>query len=379
MHHSIRTRLILAFIGLAVGSVSVAAAVLIWTSYASLQRPTEGAAQTPAGVPASVVTLAVVSLILVAVAAGAAAALGLLSVRRMLQPIKTLTEAADAIAAGDLTPRAPVASDDEFGVLSGTFNHMARRLRDRIGTLEQRVSERSRALAAVRDISRLSAAPDERRFAAEVAERVKNAFNYYHVQVFFLDEAGANLILAGATGEAGRKLLEEGFEIPRGKGPAGRAAESNAPVLAADVSQEPGGPPNLLLPKVKSEVAVPIAAEGRVLGVLDAQQVVASGLAQTDVDLLEPIAAQVAAAVRSARLHPPDREPAEQEAVIAAIGRKIDETTTAEDAVRVAEGELARALGSREVHIVLPPPLSSPVSRNRLMGEDRGGGGTKAG
>jgi nitrate/nitrite-specific signal transduction histidine kinase len=356
MRHSIRGRLILAFLGLAVGPISIAAIILIWQSYASLQRQTASAGETLAGLPAPVVTLAIVSLILVAAAAGAAVLLGILSVRRMLQPIESLTEAADAIGAGDLAPRAPVTSDDEFGILAGTFNHMARRLRDRIGTLEHRVSERSKALAAVRDISRLSALPDERRFAAEVAERVKNAFNYYHVQVFFLDQAGGDLILAGATGEAGRKLLEAEYKIPRGKSPAGRAAESNAPVLAADASQEPGWSPNPLLPKTKSEAAVPIAVEDRMLGVLDAQQVIASGITQTDIDLLQPIAAQVAAALRSARLRPQDREPAEQEAAIAAIGRRIEQTTTVEDAVRVAESELARALASRETRIVLTEP-----------------------
>jgi nitrate/nitrite-specific signal transduction histidine kinase len=344
MLHTIRGRLILAFIGLAVGSVAVAAAVLIGLGYSPLTRG--------AGAPSSLAVLVVAGLILVAAAGGAAALLGILSVRRMLQPIESLTEAADAIGEGDLSPRAPVTTDDEFGVLAGTFNHMARRLRERIGTLEQRAAERSKALAAVRDIGRLAAEPDQSAFAAAAAERVRGALNYYHVQIFLPDESGG-LILAAATGEPGRKLLAAGCRLRRGEGLPGRAAETNAPALAADVSREPERAANILPVKTKSEAAVPIAIGERVLGVLDAQQVVLGGLTPGDVELLQPIAAQIAAALRSARAPGPAREDAEYEAEISAIGRRIDETATAAEAVRVAERELARALPAREVRVTL--------------------------
>lgn len=64
---------------------------------------------------------------------------------RVLLPIKSLTDTAAAIAAGDLTRTARVESNDEIGRLATAFNSMTAQLRDLIGSLEQRIAERTRA------------------------------------------------------------------------------------------------------------------------------------------------------------------------------------------------------------------------------------------
>jgi nitrate/nitrite-specific signal transduction histidine kinase len=354
MGHSIRGRIILIFIGLAVGPVAIAGFTLILLTLLAES-------------PVPVLTQLIVTLIVAGAAAGIAAAFGLRIVDQLVQPLKVLTEAAEAIVAGDLTPRAPIPSDDEIGILSGTFNHMARRIRDQVGTLEHRVAEQTKALATFREISRLSAMLDEKQLVADVVEQVKNAFHYYHAQIYFYDEAGENLILAGGTGEAGRKLPADEYKVPNGKGPAGRAAASNTPVLISDSSRDPDGLPNPWLPKTKSEVAVPIAVGDQVLGVLDVQQNIVNGVTQADANLLQSIANQVALAVRNARSDTPDRQQAEREALIASINRKIQNTTTVENALRVAVSELGRALGSRKTRIVLSasPQAGRPEAESK--------------
>ncbi len=246
MGHSIRGRIILVFIAMAIGPLFVIGVILAW-SYPSMQQ------QALTGGMAPAVYLVILMLILAVVMAGIAGALGFLFARRIVQPIQALTETAGAIDAGDLTSQALITSDDEIGVLAGTFNSMVRQLRDRIGTLEHRVSDRTRALATFSKVSRLSAILDEKQLTAEVTGLVKNAFNGYHVQIFFYDKTGENLIMAGGTGEAGQILPADGNNIPKGKGPVGRAAESNTPVLVGDTSQDPDGLPNPLLPKTRSE------------------------------------------------------------------------------------------------------------------------------
>jgi nitrate/nitrite-specific signal transduction histidine kinase len=365
MGHSIRGRLILVFIGMAIGPLLVIGVILAWLSYTSMQQ------QALTGVSAPAVNLVIVTLILAVVMAGIAGALGFLFARRIVEPIQALTEAAEAIGAGDLTARPQIPSDDEIGILAGTFNNLARQLRDRIGTLEHRVAEQTKALATFREISRLSAMLEEKQLVTEVVERVQKAFHYYHAQIYFYDETGENLILAGGTGEAGQKLLAEGHKIPKGKGPVGRAAESNTPFLLGDTSHDPGALPDPLLPKTRSEAAIPIAAGDQVLGVLDVQQNIVHGISPADVNLLQSIANQIALAVRKARVDTPDRHQAEREALIASINQKIRETTTAEDALQVAVRELGRALGSKQTRIeLLASAQAGPVEA-----ESKPGGG----
>ena len=54
--------------------------------------------------------------------------LGLIQVRRALQPLKELTEATERVAKGDFSARLPAARDDEFGALGDAFNTMSDRL-----------------------------------------------------------------------------------------------------------------------------------------------------------------------------------------------------------------------------------------------------------
>ena len=191
MNRSIRGRITLVFIGMAVVPLLVIGIILAWLIDASQREPALG------GMPAMDINLAVVTLILAGLMAVIAGGLGLLFARRLIEPIQTLTEAAGAIGAGDLTARPLTPSNDEIGILAGTFNGMARQLRERIGTLEHRVADRARALAAFREVSRLSAQPDEKQLAAEVVQLVKNTFHYYHAQIFLYDLARENLIPSG--------------------------------------------------------------------------------------------------------------------------------------------------------------------------------------
>jgi diguanylate cyclase (GGDEF)-like protein len=56
------------------------------------------------------------------------------ALRNVVKPIEELASAADRIAAGDLTARAPVAGDHEIATLGVAFNHMADELKARART-----------------------------------------------------------------------------------------------------------------------------------------------------------------------------------------------------------------------------------------------------
>ncbi|MBK8780777.1 MAG: PAS domain S-box protein [Anaerolineales bacterium] len=168
--------------------------------------------------------------------------------------------------------------------------------------LEQRVAERTKALATSTEVSRrLSTILDQKQLVAEVVKQVRNSFGYYHTQIYFYDEARENLVMAGGTGEAGRLMLEQFHKLAHGRGLVGRAAESNKPILVADTAQNPEWLPNPLLPETRSEVTIPISIGDLVLGVLDVQHNVTDGLQREDVDALQSISNQVAVALQNIR------------------------------------------------------------------------------
>ncbi len=82
--------------------------------------------------------------------------------RQIARPILTITDTAIQVAAGDLSPVAPVLTEDEVGVLARAFNQMTRELRVLYEGLEKKVAERTAELTQANT-----------RLQQEIAERAR--------------------------------------------------------------------------------------------------------------------------------------------------------------------------------------------------------------
>lgn len=257
------------------------------------------------------------SILLAIVAAVVAAYMSLGLSRLLTNPILHLTETARQIAAGDLLKQAPVTSQDEIGALAEAFNQMTSQLRGLITGLEQRVSERTmdlknavtisekRAadLQAISEISRLIST--EQRLDTLlplVTHLISERFGFYHVGIFFVDEARRFAHLQAANSEGGQKMLARGHRLQIGTGLVGAAAQTGKPRIALDVGADPVYFNNPDLPNTHSEMALPLHYRGVTIGVLDVQSTQPGAFTESDANTLSILADQVAVAIENARL-----------------------------------------------------------------------------
>lgn len=245
--------------------------------------------------------VSVITILAFAVLAGAA---GLFLARRLAAPLVDLSHVATEIAGGNLAVEAKVSGPAEIAQVSATFNTMTLRLRELIGSLEQRVEERTRALSTVSEISTAaSTILDIDKLLKEVVELSKERFGLYHSHIYLLDEAGENLVLASGAGEPGRQMVAEGRSIPLEleRSLVARAARERKGVTVNDVTQEPDFLPNPLLPGTRSELAVPMMVGENVIGVFDVQSDIVGRFTEADVSVQTTLAAQIASAIQNAR------------------------------------------------------------------------------
>lgn len=265
--------------------------------------------------------------------------------RLLSEPIARLTETAVRVRNGDLSARATVEANDEVGILAETFNSMTSQLQASLQHLDFRVRERTRALEVAASIGRrIATILDQEELITAVVDQVQKAFNYYHVHIYILDRSNNRLMMVNGTGQAGLSMRKYGHFINLGEGLVGRAAATNITILTPDVTRDPRWVPNKWLPETKSELAVPIATEQEVLGVLDVQRTTAGSLTEADANVLQLVANQVAIALQNARLYAFTQQRADRQSRINSIGQQIQGTSSIEQAMKVAVRELGRAL-----------------------------------
>jgi GAF domain-containing protein/HAMP domain-containing protein len=258
--------------------------------------------------------------------------LGVFMARRLAVPLVNLTGTATRIANGEMELQAVVGGPSEIARLATAFNSMTQQLRSLIGSLEQRVAERTAELThrsqeleklnldlsnttrqAERRATQLAASAQVARavgqvrdldqLLSQVTQLISQTFGYYHVGIFIVDEMGRFAVLRAANSEGGQRMLTRGHRLAVGKqGIVGYVTGAGQPRVALDVGADAVHFDNPDLPQTHSEMALPLQVSDRTFGALDVQSTQEAAFTEEDVAVLSTLADQISIAIENARL-----------------------------------------------------------------------------
>jgi sigma-B regulation protein RsbU (phosphoserine phosphatase) len=162
-----------------------------------------------------------------------------------------------------------------------------------------RVERQNRTLKTLANISReFSSILDLNELLGKIASTMRELVAYDAFSILAVDQEARVL----------RHLFSIRYDqrvntdnIPLGKGITGAAAESRAPVRVHDTAKDPRYIASH--PDIRSEVAVPLAVQDRVVGVMDMESDRVGYFTDDHVRLLTVLAPQVASSVENARLY----------------------------------------------------------------------------
>jgi sigma-B regulation protein RsbU (phosphoserine phosphatase) len=137
------------------------------------------------------------------------------------------------------------------------------------------------------------------RIMGNVAEIVKEVIPYDLFAILLYSERQRGLSIRYAIGH--RQEIIRSLVLPLGEGITGSAAATRQPILVADVRSDPRY--LTALDAVQSELAVPMLARGKLVGVIDLQSTRLNSYREQDRSLLQLIASRVAVSIDNARLY----------------------------------------------------------------------------
>ncbi len=169
---------------------------------------------------------------------------------------------------------------------------------------ELALAKQAAELQTVTEVSTILASTlDEDKLLQQVVDLTKERFGLYHAHIYLLDETGESLHLTAGSGEAGRKMVTEDWNIPldHKNSIVALTARKREGRIVNDVRATADFLANPLLPDTRSEMAIPVVAGTELLGVLDVQSDELDRFTEQDVRIQTSLALQVAAVLQNAR------------------------------------------------------------------------------
>ncbi|HLB91752.1 MAG TPA: GAF domain-containing protein [Terriglobales bacterium] len=166
--------------------------------------------------------------------------------------------------------------------------------------LHTRITRQARTLLLLNEIAReLTSILNLDELLKHIAELLNRLIDYQMFSILLVDPSGEKLQHRFAQRFEERLHLKH--DIPLGRGVVGHAAHAKEAVLVPDVSKSEIYIPSN--PDTRSELAVPLIYQGKVIGVLDLEHTRRNYFTEDHKRTLTTLAAQLAIAIENARLY----------------------------------------------------------------------------
>lgn len=218
----------------------------------------------------------------------------------------------------------------------------------------------SNQLSLAADVSRAATTIlDKDKLIQEVVNLIRDRFDFYYVGLFLLDEERKTAVLQAGTGEAGIKMVVEGFSLPvGGNSMTGTAVATGKAQVELDVAQARHFTFNANLPETKSELALPLRVRDRIIGSLSVQSKALHAFSQEGINVLQSLSDQLAIAIDNAGLFAQTQLNLEESTRLYETSRRINEATDAKSIYKALVDFAAESGLVDLVQIFVPDPAS---------------------
>jgi GAF domain-containing protein len=240
-------------------------------------------------------------------------------------------------------------SDEDMRLLTLLANQASAAIRN-AQTFEA-AQERARQLRLINDVARQITAtqplPDLFR---QIVTLIHDAFGYYAVSIFIVEEAAQLLRLKSSSHE---QFATTDLRLSYQEGIVGWAATNCRTALSSNVSQDERYLATATLEATLSEIAVPLVVSERVVGVLDVQSNHLDAFDTDDVFLLETLAGQLAFALQEAQTFDAERRQTERINAMTEVARALVSILDIDDLLDEVIDLVTEYLGYDRVHLFL--------------------------
>ena len=249
----------------------------------------------------------------------------------ILGALQVARSSGPAFSAEDLSLLEGLALQSTIGIRAARQMAIGHWRVEQLGLVRQVAAQ----IASLRDLDEL---------APRITRLILETFDYYYVAIFTLEPGQESLRFRSSAGPRVNPPVSPGERHPHiisvqvGKGIIGHVVRTGHELLARDVTAEKRYTFEASLPETRSELALPLKIESRLVGVLDVQSNLPDDFNETDLLVLRALASHIAVAIEGAQMYLTLGHRAEQLTTLFEISSAISSVLDQDDMLqRVAD------------------------------------------